>query len=64
MNAPAAPHEIVADLGRRIGAGQLIPFLGPEVLTLGAEPAPVPTGARELAARLSKRCLLYTSRRG
>lgn len=55
MNAPAAPHEIVADLGRRIGAGQLIPFLGPEVLTLGAEPAPVPTGARELAARLSKR---------
>jgi hypothetical protein len=55
MNATAQPHEIVADLGRRIAAGQLVPFLGPDVLTLTAEPWPVPTGARELSQRLSKR---------
>ncbi|MBR9973349.1 SIR2 family protein [Magnetospirillum sulfuroxidans] len=55
MNIPAAPHEIVADLGRQIAAGHLIPFLGPEVLTLTPEPWPVPTGARELSQRLCKR---------
>ncbi|OJX78514.1 SIR2 family protein [Magnetospirillum sp. 64-120] len=55
MNVPATPTEIVTDLGHRIVAGQLVPFLGPEVLTLTPEPWPVPTGARELSARLCKR---------
>jgi hypothetical protein len=55
MDATANPKDIVTDLGHRIAAGQLIPFLGPEVVTLSPEPPPVPVGARELAHLLSSR---------
>jgi hypothetical protein len=55
MNAAATPKEIMADLGRRIAAGRMVPYLGPEVLTLTPEPSPVPSEARELSQMLSKR---------
>ncbi|CAA7618089.1 SIR2 family protein [Magnetospirillum sp. UT-4] len=50
MSAPT-----LAEIAAKVAAGDLIPYLGPEVLTLGAEEPPVPTGARALAHLLSAR---------
>ncbi len=55
MAAPAVPPSRLAELGRMVAAGRLIPYLGPEVLTLGPEPAPVPTGARAFSHQLAGR---------
>ena len=44
--------RLIAD---QVAQGSLIPYLGPEVLSLGAEAPPVPTGARELAHLLASR---------
>ncbi|MBF0323741.1 SIR2 family protein [Magnetospirillum moscoviense] len=55
MNAAATLKDIVSDIGHRVAGGQLIPFLGPEVLTLSPEACPVPVGARDLAHLLSSR---------
>lgn len=46
-----SPTSLLAGIGAEITAGNLIPFLGPDVLRLGTEP-PVPTGARDLALLL------------
>lgn len=43
----------LAVIARQVAEGRLIPYLGPEVLTLSPEPPPVPIGARELAHLLS-----------
>lgn len=53
----AAPETIA--LMRRLAAdmeaGRLLPYLGPDILTLTPGESPVPTGARALAAVLSSR---------
>jgi len=46
-----SPTSLLAGIGAEIAAGNLIPFLGPDVLRLEAEP-PVPAGARDLALLL------------
>jgi hypothetical protein len=43
----------LAGIAEQLAAGRLVPYLGPEVLTLSPEPPPVPTGARELSHYLS-----------
>lgn len=48
------PAALAAQIGAGLRAGHLIPFLGPEVLTLEHEP-PVPVGARALAHLLGTR---------
>lgn len=57
MNAIAAddPRALVQALSARVAAGELIPYLGAEILTLGEAEPPVPTGARQLAHLLSSR---------
>ncbi len=55
MDAGPVPPRLLAEIGALVAAGRLIPYLGPEVLTLGPEPPPVPTGARELSHLLSAR---------
>ena len=55
MDAGPVPPHLLTEIAAGIAAGRLIPYLGPEVLTLGAEPPPVPTGARELAHLLAGR---------
>jgi len=54
MTDHPSPAALAAEIGADIAAGRLIPFLGPEVLALEAEP-PVPIGARPLAHRLGER---------
>jgi hypothetical protein len=49
-----SPTSLLAEIGSGIAAGTLIPFLGPEVLTLDAEP-PVPVGARALSLALASK---------
>jgi hypothetical protein len=51
---PDTPSSSLAALGAGIAEGRLIPFLGPDVLRLEAEP-PVPAGARPLAHALAGR---------
>lgn len=46
---------LMARLGAEMAAGKLIPYLGPEILTLGAAEPPVPFGARQLSHLLSSR---------
>ena len=46
-----SPTSLLAGIGAEIAAGNLIPYLGPDVLTLDG-PAPVPVGARALALQL------------
>lgn len=46
---------LVAQLGRDMAAGQMIPFLGPDLLSLTPDPLLVPAGARDLAHRLNSR---------
>jgi hypothetical protein len=48
------PAALAAQIGADLRAGRLIPFLGPEVLTLDDAP-PVPVGARPLAHHLGSR---------
>lgn len=55
MPPRAEPKAALAEIGQRIAAGRLIPVLGPELLDLGPEPCPVPTGARALAHLLSSK---------
>jgi SIR2-like domain len=45
----------IRNLAAQVASGQLIPYLGPDILHLGATPPPVPTGARELAQLLSSK---------
>lgn len=47
-----SPSSLLAGIGAEMAAGNLVPFLGPDVLTIAAEP-PVPVGARALAQALS-----------
>lgn len=49
-----SPTSLLAGIGAEMAAGNLIPFLGPEVLLLDAEP-PVPVGARALSHALASR---------
>jgi hypothetical protein len=49
-----SPTSLLAGIGAEMKAGNLIPFLGPEVLTLGSEP-PVPVGARALSLALASK---------
>lgn len=51
----ADPRDILAGLSAQLAEGRIVPYLGPEVLTLGDEEAPVPVGARALAHALSAR---------
>ena len=55
MDPSAEPKAALAEIGRQIASGRLIPVLGAELLELGDEPCPVPTGARELAHLLSSK---------
>jgi hypothetical protein len=55
MDAGPVPPRLLSEIGELVAAGRLIPYLGPDVLALGAEPSPVPTGARELAKLLTAR---------
>ncbi len=48
------PEAELLRLGGEVAAGRLIPYLGPDLLTLGAAPPVVPAGARELALRLTR----------
>lgn len=49
------PQTVIRSLSARMAAGELIPYLGPEILTLGTAESPVPTGARALSHLLSSR---------
>ena len=49
-----SPSSLLAGIGGEIAAGNLIPFLGPDVLTLNGEP-PVPVGAKALALLLASK---------
>jgi hypothetical protein len=49
-----SPASLLAGIGAEMAAGNLIPFLGPEVLCLDGEP-PVPVGARALAHALASK---------
>ncbi|MDO8605660.1 MAG: SIR2 family protein [Phaeospirillum sp.] len=49
-----SPATLLAGLGGEIAAGTLIPFLGPDVLTMDG-PSTVPTGARDLALLLASK---------
>ncbi|MGE5478384.1 MAG: SIR2 family NAD-dependent protein deacylase [Bacteroidales bacterium] len=53
MTAP--PRALLEQLSADLAGGRMIPYLGPEVLTLGAEEPPVPAGARALAHLMSSR---------
>lgn len=55
MCAAPAPHALLEQLAAAMADGTLIPYLGPEVLDLGADESPVPAGARALAQLLSSR---------
>jgi hypothetical protein len=55
MNTITAHRDIIGDIGRKIAGGQLIPFLGPQVLSLSPQPCPVPMGARDLSHWLTSR---------
>jgi len=54
MSSATETASLLETIGRDLAAGRLIPYLGPEVLTLDPEP-PVPIGARPLAHRLGSR---------
>ncbi len=49
------PEAALRRLGGEVAAGRLIPYLGPDLLTLGEAPPVVPAGARELAQCLTRR---------
>ncbi|MBI3444111.1 MAG: SIR2 family protein [Magnetospirillum sp.] len=49
-----SPASLLGGIGAEMAAGNLIPFLGPDVLNMEAEP-PVPVGARALALLLASR---------
>lgn len=49
-----SPTSLLAGIGAEMAAGNLIPFLGPEVLCLEAEPT-VPVGARALSLALASK---------
>lgn len=53
----AAPdhHALLEHLSAETAAGRMIPYLGPDVLTLGPDEPPVPSGARALAHLMSSR---------
>ena len=55
MTAAAAPHAVLERLAADMAAGRMIPYLGPEVLTLGTAEPLVPTGARALSHLLASR---------
>ncbi|ARJ67932.1 transcriptional regulator [Magnetospirillum sp. ME-1] len=46
-----SPKSLLAEIGAEMAAGNLVPFLGPDVLVMESEP-PVPVGARALALAL------------
>ncbi len=48
-------RALLESLATELAAGRMIPYLGPEVLTLGEEGSPVPVGARALAQLMSSR---------
>lgn len=49
-----SPTALLSGIGAEIAAGNLIPFLGPDVLSLAGEPE-VPAGARDLSLRLASK---------
>ncbi|MBC7907636.1 MAG: SIR2 family protein [Rhodospirillaceae bacterium] len=55
MSMAPETRALMETLAADMAAGRMIPYLGPEVLTLGPVESPVPTGARELAAKLCSR---------
>lgn len=55
MSLTADPRRKMAEIGEQMAKGRLIPYLGPEILTLGETECPVPTGARALSHLLSSR---------
>lgn len=50
-----APHALLETLSAEMAAGRIIPYLGPEVLTLGPAEPPVPVGARALSQLMASR---------
>lgn len=52
---PIDPRAVLQSLKSEVAAGRLIPYLGPEVLTLDGEP-PVPWGARALSHLMASKC--------
>ncbi|HLO75060.1 MAG TPA: SIR2 family protein [Magnetospirillum sp.] len=55
MSAAPAPHALMERLSAEMAAGRLIPYLGPEILTLGPVESPVPAGARALSHLMASR---------
>lgn len=55
MSIAPETRALMETLAAEMAAGKLIPYLGPEVLTLGPVESPVPTGARDLAQKLCAR---------
>ena len=49
-----SPSSLLGGIGAEIAAGNLIPFLGPDLLGMDGEP-PVPMGARALSLLLASR---------
>ncbi|MEO5337492.1 MAG: SIR2 family protein [Magnetospirillum sp. WYHS-4] len=56
-------EDAMETIGRLVAEGRLIPYLGPDLLTL-AGAAPVPTAPRELAARLAAKISVPARIRG
>ncbi|MCR6632247.1 MAG: SIR2 family protein [Magnetospirillum sp.] len=55
MSAAPETTVLLERLSADVAAGRLIPYLGPDVLTLGPAEPPVPAGARALSQLLSSR---------
>lgn len=55
MSAATDSLALMERLAADMAAGRLLPYLGPEILTLGPEESPVPTGARALSHLMSSR---------
>lgn len=53
--AATSPTALLEQLAADMAAGRLVPYLGPEVLTLSETQPPVPVGARELAQLMSSK---------
>lgn len=55
MSAAAETHALLEHLSAEMTAGRLIPYLGPDVLSLGPADSPVPVGARALSQLMATR---------
>lgn len=55
VHSDSDPRSVLAGLAADVATGRLIPYLGPDVLTVDTAEPPVPVATRDLADRLNRK---------